>query len=129
MKTLEDIQSLGQQNSNTAIKLYRALQTIAADTTDYTMRLFEDSAGTFEKLLSAKSVEQALELQSGGPVCLTIPILRGGARSRHRSQTLQRLSTCRRTRGTAADEVSTSFSSTWQVRARLFDLAGDVGNE
>ena len=40
-------------------------QAIAAEMTDYTKRSFEESTATFEKLLSAKSVEQAIEIQSG----------------------------------------------------------------
>jgi hypothetical protein len=33
--------------------------------TDYTKRSFEEGTATFEKLLSAKSMEQAVEIQSG----------------------------------------------------------------
>jgi hypothetical protein len=40
-------------------------QAIAAEMTDYTKRSFEESTATFEKLLSAKSVEQAIEIQTG----------------------------------------------------------------
>jgi hypothetical protein len=40
-------------------------QTIASEMTDYTKRSFEEGTATFEKLLSAKSVEQAMEIQSG----------------------------------------------------------------
>ena len=40
-------------------------QAIAAEMTDYTKRSFEEGTATVEKLLSAKSVEQAVEIQTG----------------------------------------------------------------
>jgi hypothetical protein len=40
-------------------------QATATEMTDYTKRSFEESTATFEKLLTAKSVEQAIEIQSG----------------------------------------------------------------
>ncbi len=43
----------------------KGLQAIAAEMTDYTKRSFEESTATFEKLLSAKSLEQAIEIQTG----------------------------------------------------------------
>ncbi len=39
-------------------------QAIAAEMTDYTKRSFEDGSATFEKLLSARSLEQAVEIQT-----------------------------------------------------------------
>jgi hypothetical protein len=33
--------------------------------TDYTKRSFEESTSTFEKLLAAKTIEQAIEIQTG----------------------------------------------------------------
>jgi hypothetical protein len=68
MKNYEDFQKLGQANMDTTMKLFGEItknwQSIAAEMTDYTKRSFEDSTQTFEKLLSAKSVEQAVEIQS-----------------------------------------------------------------
>jgi hypothetical protein len=65
----DDLQKLGQHNVDTAMKLSgewnKRLQAIAAEMTDYTKRSFEESAATFEKLLSAKSVAQAIEIQTG----------------------------------------------------------------
>ena len=65
----DDLQRLGQHNVDTAMKLSgewnKGLQAIAAEMTDYTKRSFEESAATFEKLLSAKSVAQAIEIQTG----------------------------------------------------------------
>ena len=40
-------------------------QAIAAEITDYTKKSFEEGTATFEKLASAKSVEQAIEIQTG----------------------------------------------------------------
>jgi phasin family protein len=40
-------------------------QAIAAEMTDYTKRSFEESTAMAEKLLSAKSIEQAVEIQTG----------------------------------------------------------------
>ena len=71
MKNLnfDDFQKLGQQNVDTAMKLFgewnKSWQAIAAEMTDYTKRSFEEGTATFEKLLSAKSLEQAIEIQSG----------------------------------------------------------------
>jgi hypothetical protein len=71
MKNLnfDDFQKLGQQNVDQAMKLFgewnKSWQAIAAEMTDYTKRSFEESTATFEKLLSAKSLEQAVEIQSG----------------------------------------------------------------
>jgi hypothetical protein len=69
MKNMEDFQKLGQQNMDAAMKMFgewsKGWQAIAAEMTDYTKRSFEEGTATFEKLLSAKSVEQALEIQSG----------------------------------------------------------------
>ncbi|MGE0848911.1 MAG: phasin family protein [Hyphomicrobiaceae bacterium] len=69
IKNFDDFQKLGQQNVDTAMKLFgewnKGWQAIAAEMTDYTKRSFEESTATFEKLLTAKSLEQAIEIQSG----------------------------------------------------------------
>jgi hypothetical protein len=69
IKNFEDFQKLGQQNVDTAMKMFgewsKGWQTIAAEMTDYTKRSFEESTATVEKLLSAKSFEQAVEIQTG----------------------------------------------------------------
>ena len=65
----DDFQKLGQTNMDTAMKMFgewnKGWQAIAAEMTDYTKRSFEESTATFEKLLSAKSMEQAIEIQTG----------------------------------------------------------------
>jgi hypothetical protein len=69
IKNFEDFQKLGQQNVDTAMKLMgewsKGWQAIAAEMTDYTKRSFEEGTATVEKLLSAKSFEQAVEIQTG----------------------------------------------------------------
>jgi hypothetical protein len=69
IKNFEDFQKLGQQNVDTAMKAFgewsKGWQAIAAEMTDYTKRSFEEGTATVEKLLSAKSFEQAVEIQTG----------------------------------------------------------------
>ena len=68
MKQFEDFQKLGQSNVDAAMKMFgewnKGWQAIAAEMTDYTKRSFEEGTATFEKLVSAKSVEQAVEIQT-----------------------------------------------------------------
>ncbi len=65
---LEDFQKLGQQNMDASMKMFgewnKTWQAIAAEMSDYTKRSFEDGASTMEKLMAAKSMEQAMEIQS-----------------------------------------------------------------
>jgi hypothetical protein len=69
IKNFEDFQKLGQQNVDTAMKAFgewtKGWQAIAAEMTDYTKRSFEDGTATVEKLLTVKSFEQAVEIQTG----------------------------------------------------------------
>lgn len=67
MKPMEDMQRLNQANADAAMKMMGEIgknwQAIAAEIADYTKRSFEDGAHTAEKLMSSRSVEQALEIQ------------------------------------------------------------------
>ena len=69
MKNFEDFQRLGQSNMEAAMKLMgewnKGWQSIALEMSDYTKKSFEEGTATFEKLLSAKSLEQAVEIQAG----------------------------------------------------------------
>jgi hypothetical protein len=69
IKNFEDFQKLGQQNVDATMKVIgewsKGWQAIAAEMTDYTKRSFEEGTATVEKLLSAKSIEQAVEIQTG----------------------------------------------------------------
>src|SRR5665647_1668900 len=69
IKNFEDMQKLGQTNVDSAMKFFgewnKNWQAIAAEMSDYTKRSFEESTSTLEKLMSSKSVEQAVEIQTG----------------------------------------------------------------
>jgi hypothetical protein len=69
IKTFEDLHKLGQSNVDAAVKMLgersTGWQSIAAEMSDYTKKSFEDGTASFEKLLSAKSIEQAVEIQAG----------------------------------------------------------------
>ena len=68
MRPFEDFQKLGQTNVDAAMKVFgewnKGWQAIAAEMTDYSKRSFEDSSATFEKLVSSRSIEQVVEIQS-----------------------------------------------------------------
>lgn len=67
-KQFEDLQKLSQGNVDSMMKMFgewnKGWQAISAEMTDYSKRSFEDSAQTVEKLMTAKSVEQAVEIQT-----------------------------------------------------------------
>lgn len=69
IKNFEDFQKLGQNNVDAAMKVFgewnKGWQAIAAEMTDYTKRSFEEGTATMEKLFAAKSIEQAVEIQTG----------------------------------------------------------------
>jgi len=68
IKNIEDMQKLSQNNMDSAMKMFgewtKGWQAIAAEVSDYTKRSFEDGSAHLEKLMGAKTVEQAVELQS-----------------------------------------------------------------
>ena len=68
IKPFDDMQKLSQTNVDTAMKLFgewnKGWQAIAAEMSDYTKRSFEEGTAAFEKLIGAKSVEQAVEIQT-----------------------------------------------------------------
>ena len=68
VKPFEDMQRFNQAGVDAAVKMMgdwgKSWQAIAAEMTDYTKRSFEDGTHTIEKLMSAKSMEQAFEIQS-----------------------------------------------------------------
>jgi len=69
IKNFEDFQKIGQYNVDAAMKAIgewnKGWQAIAAEMTDFTKRSFEEGTATMEKLFAAKSVEQAIEIQTG----------------------------------------------------------------
>ena len=68
ISNFQDFQKFGQVNVDTAMKMIgdwnKSWQAIASEMSDYSKRSFEDGTATFEKLLGAKSLEQAFEIQT-----------------------------------------------------------------
>jgi hypothetical protein len=68
VKNIEDVQKLGKDNMDAAMNslgaVSKGLQAIAVETADYSKKSFEQVAATAEKLVGAKSLEKAVEVQS-----------------------------------------------------------------
>jgi len=68
VKNLEDMQKLGKDNVDATLKSYGALskgfQAIAVEMADYSKKIFEDGSAAAEKLVGAKSLDKAIEVQS-----------------------------------------------------------------
>jgi phasin family protein len=68
LKGFEEFQKVGKDGFDAAVKSFgemnKGFQAIAAEVTDYSKKAFEDSTRCFEQLIGAKSVEQAVEIQS-----------------------------------------------------------------
>jgi hypothetical protein len=68
MIKLDDMQKLGKDNMDAAMKSFGAFsktgQAIAAEVVDYSKKSFEDGTKVMEKLLGAKSLEKAIEIQA-----------------------------------------------------------------
>jgi phasin family protein len=68
MKTVEDMQKFGKDNVDATLKSFGAVsknfQAIAVEMADYSKKAFEEGAAAAEKLLGAKSLEKAVEVQS-----------------------------------------------------------------
>lgn len=68
LKNFEEIQKLGQDHIDTTMKQFgtvsKGWQTIATECADFSKKSFEESTAAFEKLLGAKSLDKAIEIQS-----------------------------------------------------------------
>jgi len=68
IKSLDEVQKLGKDNVEAAVKSFSAaskgLQDISAEITNYSKKSFEDSTAALERLLGAKTLEKAIEVQS-----------------------------------------------------------------
>lgn len=68
-KPIDDMSKYGQAGMDGALKMWgdwgKGWQAITAEMTDYTKRSFEESAQVMEKLMTAKSIDQVVEIQSG----------------------------------------------------------------
>ena len=68
LKNVEDFQKLGKDNLETCMKQFdtvsKGWQVIATEFADYSKKSFEEGSAAVEKLLGAKSLEKAIEIQS-----------------------------------------------------------------
>lgn len=68
MNGLDEFQKIGQQGMDTTMRSIgewnKGWQAIASEMTDYTKRSFEEGTAALEKLASAKSIEQAVAIQT-----------------------------------------------------------------
>jgi phasin family protein len=68
VKNLEDLQQVGKENMDTAMKsmgaVSKSAQAIVAELADYSKKSFEESTAALEKLFGVKSLDKAIELQT-----------------------------------------------------------------
>jgi phasin family protein len=68
LKNVDELQKYGKDNVEAALKSFGAaskgFQAIAAEVTNYSKKSFEDGTAAVERLLGAKTVEKAIEIQS-----------------------------------------------------------------
>ena len=68
LKNLDDVQKLSKDNVEAAVRSFGAAskgyQAIAAEMTNYSKKWFEDGTAAMERLLGAKTLEKAIEVQS-----------------------------------------------------------------
>ena len=68
MKNFEDMQKMSKDSMDATMKsfgsLTKASQAIAAEVADYSKKSFEEGTKVFEKMLGAKSLDKALEIQT-----------------------------------------------------------------
>lgn len=68
MKNFEDMQKMGKDSMDATMKsfgtLSKATQAIAAEVADYSKKSFEEGTKVVEKLLGAKSLDKAMEIQA-----------------------------------------------------------------
>ena len=68
MIKIDEMQKLGKDNMDATMKSFGAFsktgQAIAAEVADYSKKSFEDGSKVMEKLLGAKSLDKAIEIQT-----------------------------------------------------------------
>jgi len=68
LKNFEDFQKFGKDNVDTCMKQFgtvsKGWQAIATEFADYSKKSFEEGSAALEKLLGAKTLEKAIEIQS-----------------------------------------------------------------
>ncbi len=64
----DDVQKVGKDNMDIALKGFGAmsknLQAIAVEVADHSKKSFEDASSTMEKLIGAKTLDKAVEVQT-----------------------------------------------------------------
>jgi hypothetical protein len=68
VRNLEDLQQVGKDNMDVALKsmgaVSKSAQAIVVEVADYSKKTFEDSTAALEKLFGVKSFEKAIEVQT-----------------------------------------------------------------
>jgi hypothetical protein len=68
MEKFEEFQKIGKENMEQALKSFGAVQksaqAIAVEVADYSKKSFEQGSAAFEKLLGARSLDTAIEIQT-----------------------------------------------------------------
>jgi hypothetical protein len=68
MIQFDQIQKLGKDNADAALKSFGAVskgaQAIAVESADFAKKSFEQGTATIEKLVGAKTIEKAIEIQT-----------------------------------------------------------------
>ena len=68
VRNIDEVQQLGKDNMDATLKSFgavsKSLQTIAIELADYSKRVFEQGTAASERLLGAKSLDKAFEVQS-----------------------------------------------------------------
>jgi len=68
LKNVDEMQKVGKDNVEAAMKAFgttsKGFQAIAAEVTNYSKKSFEDGTAAVERLLGAKTLEKAIEIQS-----------------------------------------------------------------
>src|ERR1700710_478615 len=68
INNFEEIQKFNKDNMDVAMKSFgtvsKTFQAIATEVTDYSKKSFEDGTAALEKLMGAKSLEKAIEVQT-----------------------------------------------------------------
>ena len=68
VKNFDEMQKYGKDNMDATMKawgqLSKGMQAIAAETADYSKKSYEECTAAFEKLLGAKSLDKAIEIQT-----------------------------------------------------------------
>jgi hypothetical protein len=68
VKNIEEVQQFGKDNMDATMKSFgawsKSMQAIAVEVADYSKRTFEQSTAVAEKLIGAKSLDKAFEVQS-----------------------------------------------------------------